>query len=119
MSFSIVIHQIPDKDLGPVLARLHLPRGATHEVIHKPDYTALIEGPKNKSSTANGATKLMMTGKTPSKQGALIKAALTIFEKLEVKKGIGNVSVDTFRSSLADRNMHFRLINEGYLGYLK
>ena len=60
-----------------------------------------------------------MTGKVPSTKGVLIKAALTTFEKLEAKQGIGNISVNALRNALTDRNMVFRLVNEKYLSYLK
>ena len=123
MSFTLTIRNIPDKELGPILARLNLPKAASYDVAHVADHVGLIEGPGPRSGPrANGATKLHMTGKQV-KNSEVLNAALVMFEKLEAKEGIGTVSVDMFRADLVKRhqakNMCTRLIHEGYLEYLR
>lgn len=119
MSFTVTITGIPDKELGPLLARLQLPRAATYETKHSPDHVALLPNPKK--PRANGATILTMTGKKP-RSSVPLSNALTMFEKLEAKHKIGSVSVDMFKADLKKRRQKpmilTRLVNEGYLSYL-
>ena len=123
MSFTVTITGIPDKELGTFLAAMRLPKKASYTTEHTPDHVALIEGPrKHKHPYANGSTPLTMTGKKPTRSKALT-TALTMFEKLEKRKGIGTVTVDGFRADLKKRNqkptMVNRMVAEGYLSYLR
>ena len=119
MSFTITIRNVPDKELGLVLARLSLPRAASYETTHVPDHVAMIEAPKKERASAD--TKLTMNGRTPGSE--VLKTALTMFEKLEAKEGIGTVSVGMFRADLKKRHQDpkivTRLIHENYLEYLR
>lgn len=123
MSFTVTITGIPDKDLGTFLAALRLPKKASYTTDHTPDHVALIEGPKkHKHAYANGDTPLTMTGKKPSRSQSLT-TALTMFEKLEKRQGIGAVTVKIFRADLKKRRqqptMVTRMVAEGYLKYLR
>ena len=46
MSFQLTISNVPDKELGGLIARLNLPRGAKYDVKHIPDHVGLLTGPK-------------------------------------------------------------------------
>ena len=123
MSFTVTITGIPDKDLGPLLARMKLPKAASYKTEHVPDHAGLLSGPrKHKHPFANGETILTMTGKKPTRSKPL-ETALTMFEKLEARMGIGTVTVDAFRADLKKRNqkvaIQTRMVNEGYLKYLR
>ena len=122
MSFTVTITGIPDKELGPLLARLNLPRGVRADTKHVPDVAGYIAAPKK--NRAKPMTKLTMNGRRPSSPKLI--AALEQFELCEKENGIGNVSVHTFREWLKDlsgkdklpQNMMTRLIHENYLEYM-
>ena len=123
MSFVITIKNVPDKELGNVLALLspRLPRGCTYETTHFNDTVGLLTGPKSGKKRPTDETLLTMTGKTPSREGPL-QTALTMFEKLEGRKGIGAVTRGAFKDHLERRNQDpmilRRLVTEGYMGHL-
>ena len=122
MSFTLTIRNIPDKDLGPILARLQLPRGAEQEVKHTPDHVAALPNPAKGKPRANADTVLTMTGKTPMVKGGILSQALIEFEKCEKRNGIGSVTVAIYRDYLTKKQLDFklqtRLLHEGYLEYL-
>ena len=119
MSFKVTIVGVPDKELGTFLASIRLPKKASYTTEHQPDHVALLEGPKKKH--ANGETILTMTGKVPTRSTQLTNA-LTMFEKMEARKGVGTITVKAFRADLKRRRqkpmIQTRLVNEGYLTYL-
>ena len=123
MSFTITITNVPDKDLGPMLARIKLPRGARLDHKYSPDHVALLEGPPQfeVKPRATGDTVLTMTGKVPKSD--LLKRALIEFEKVEAQDGIGTVTVKRYREYLTrkklDHKLQTRLYHEGYLSYLR
>ena len=123
MSFVVTITNVPDKDLGPLIARLRLPRGAKVEQKYVPDHVGLLEGPQNgKRRRMPADTKLTMTGKRPQKGSALEKA-LEGFEKLEAKHGIGSVSMAMLQEDCGRRKLQEktagRLLKAGFVQYLE
>jgi len=132
MSFTITITEVADKDLGKVIAGMQLPKGAQYHLQHTADKIqepSNVENgkPQRKASTreyrrALPLSKLTMTGKKPTKSGVKIRKGLKLFEKLEVDRGIGLVSVNDLREYLkeekADQGLINRLLHEGYLAYL-
>lgn len=128
MSFQIIINAIPDKELGPIISRLQLPRGVTYEAKYVHD--AVLLAKKSKKSKANGAKNphsradslLTMTGKT-AMSGTIIEQGMDLFEKLEKRKGIGNVKVRDFREDLVKHKLldtvAQRCITEKFLTYIE
>lgn len=117
MSFTVTITNIPDKDLGPLLARLSLPKSASYQALYDPEE---ISKPQTNGKRKNLApdTKLMMTGKTAG-EGTLLAEGLDLFERLEKKQGIGNVSIQDFRDVVKekklDRQISYRMLKEKLL----
>lgn len=70
----------------------------------------------------NPASKLTMTGKKPQVSDGLLAQGLAIFEKMEVDRGVGVITVKAFRSQLEHEGrkhaLQTRLLHEGYLDYL-
>lgn len=130
--FKIVILNIPDRELGPVVAGLKLPKGVYMEQTHHadPDEHFPPAGPKKrKKGRRRGhkellTTKLTMTGKVARQTGSAVAKGLEHFERCEVELGIGNVQVADFRSYLKSHrmqkpeNLQKRMIRDGYLDYL-
>ena len=125
MSFIIKIIGVPDKELGPIISRLQLPRGVTYDAKYTSDYVAPTKGRKSKANGKNphsrADSRLTMTGKEPQK-GSIIEQGMVLFEKLEKRQGIGTVTVRDFRENLV-RNQHpsavsQRCVTEGFLSYL-
>jgi hypothetical protein len=125
MSFKITITKIPNKELGPIIARLQLPRGVDYTATYGSDE---VRSYKRKSK-ANGKgnphsradSRLTMTGKQ-AKEGSIIGQGIVLFERLEKRKGIGSVTVKDFREVLV-KNEHpsavsQRCITEGFLSYI-
>lgn len=119
MSFQVTISNVPDKDLGPLIARLNLPRGSKVEQKYTADFAGLLEGPKKRRMPSS--TKLTMTGATPQ-QGTKLLFALQAFEKLEGKHGIGSVSMDDLIRNLKTKKQNEklaqRLLKAGFVEYL-
>lgn len=130
--FKIVIDNIPDRELGPVIAGLHLPKGVHMEQTHYADldeYVPPAPPKKRKTKRRRGteellATKLTMTGKIASQSGSAVAKGLELFEKCEADLGIGNVQVVDFRAYLKTsrmqkpENLQKRMVRDGYLEYL-
>jgi len=119
MSFQVTISNVPDKELGPLIARLNLPRSSKVEQKYTADIAGLLSGPKKRRMPAS--TKLTMTGATPQ-QGTKLLFALQAFEKLEGKHGIGSVSMEDLIRNLKikkqDDKLAQRLIKAGFVEYL-
>lgn len=119
MSFQLTISNIPDKELGPLIARLSLPRGAKTEHKYTSDVAGLLAGPKKRRMPSS--TKLTMTGAQPQ-QGSKLLFALQAFEKLEAKHGIGSVSMDDLIGNLKTKKQNEklaqRLLKAGFVEYL-
>ena len=118
MSFTIKIMKVSDKQLGPLLADLKLPKGAVYTVEHQANGAA---APKKGKRTirGNGEAILTMTGKVP-KEGTEVAHALELFEKFEKRRGIGNVTRADFKAYMSKKEllpMVNRLVNEKFLGY--
>lgn len=123
MSFKITISNVSDKDLGPLIARLRLPRGATQDIKHASNGAVEpVRRTKQKGGRTTKDSVLTMTGKQP-KKGTQIAKALTMFEKLEVHTGIGSITVEIFRHKLKRSKLPWQLqqrcINEKFLTYVE
>ena len=120
MSFNITITNVSDKDLGRIIAGLDLPRGTSYDVVHKPN-GAVEPVKKGKKPVGNKDSLLTMTGKIPAK-GTAVEYARNLFEKLEAKHGIGNVSVQDLRTALKKNRkpwqLQGRLVTEKFLAYI-
>ncbi len=128
MSFKITINAIPDKELGPIISRLQLPRGVTYETKHVHDAVLLTK--RGRKSKANGKgnphsradSLLTMTGKQAMKN-TIIEKGMVIFEKLEKSMGIGTVKVKDFRNALTRNKLPAavsqRCITEKFLTYIE
>ena len=121
MSFNIVIKNIADKELGPILARLHLPRGASYETTHQANGLDLAPKKKTYSTRPRKDSIMTMTGKTAQKDSK-IEMAMELFEKFEKRKGIGTVTVQDFRDHLVkkeqDIHLQQRCVTEKFLSYV-
>lgn len=131
--FKIVINNIPDRELGPVIADLRLPKGIILEQTHYADpdeYFPPVPPKKRKKGPRRSHkdlldSKLTMTGKIAVQKGSAVAKGLELFERCEVEGGIGDVSVEEFRAYLKTHRMQKpellqkRMIRDGYLDYLK
>ena len=123
MSFDILIKNISTARLGPFLAGLDLPKGAHFDLVKKPN--GAVEPVKKrgkKKPVSNRESLLTMTGKVPAK-GTAVEYARNLFEKLEAKHGIGNVSVQDLRTALRKNRkpwqLQGRLVTEKFLAYIE
>jgi len=124
MSFKIVITDIPDKELGPIISRLQLPRGVTYDAKYSANGA---EPPKKRGSKkgnphSRADSLLTMTGKTAQPK-SIIASGMVIFEKLEKSLGIGTVTVKDFRNALTRGKLPAavsqRCITEKFLTYIE
>lgn len=127
MSFTITIKNIPDRDLGPVISRMNLPKSVDYELVHKDEESGETKKKVSRTGRKRGArvdikSKLTMTGKVSKKSHGLLARGVGHFEKCEAERGIGSVSVEDFRVYLVEqgeeRSLQWRLLHEGYLKYL-
>lgn len=134
MSFTILISDVADKDLGPLLAKLKLPRGATYQHTHFLDVEIPADTPPKKKKRKQGVrrsraelleTKLTMSGKKAKQPESQVAKALFLFEECETLYGIGTVTVTMFRAHLAGHNVddpdsiQKRMVRDHYLNYLE
>lgn len=128
MSFTITLKNIPDRDLGPMIARMNPPKSVSYELTHKEDEAGEIRKSVSRKGRKRGSrvdvtAKLTMTGRVSLKKDGLLARGMAYFEKYEVEQGIGNVSVEDFRAYLVEqgeeRSLQWRLLHEGYLKYLE
>jgi hypothetical protein len=115
VSFTVTIHNIPDAQLGSLIARINAPKTMKLEVEHVASVLAKSNGKANDRP-------LRMTGKRP-KSGTMVNDALVIFEKIEAVEGIGTVTMGYFKEQLKakkkQKDLAMRLVTEGFLAYLK
>jgi len=124
MSFKLTIRNVPDKELGPIISRLQLPRGVTYDAKYVSDYAVptkkKLQG-NSKNLHSRAASLLTMTGKT-AKKGSIIEQGMVLFEKLEKRQGIGTVTVRDFRETLVNNGhpsaVAQRSVTEKFLSYL-
>lgn len=115
MTIKVTI-EVPDAKIGKLLSQLD---GFKALCEHVP-----VAEPKKLNGTKQHSRKdslLTMTGKIPQKNSSLAKA-LTVFEKLEARKGIGTITLGDFRDELAkkkmDRKIAMRCVVEKVVKYL-
>ena len=125
MSFKIII-EVPDTKLAATLKKLN-----GHKVyvenVHEdsPQVQSLRLGKKKKKNPKRmhnrAETILTMTGKTPS-SGSKLFVAREVFEKLEKRLHIGNVTVADFRAELVkkgeDEKLCQRSVTKKVLAYV-
>ena len=124
MSFKLTIRNVPDKELGPIISRLQLPRGVTYDAKYVSDY-AVPTKKKAKGNSKNPHSRadslLTMTGKEAQK-GSIIEHGMVLFEKLEKRQGIGTVTVRDFRENLVNNGhpsaVAQRSVTEKFLSYI-
>ncbi len=118
MSFRITI-EVPDTKLAATLRQLNGHKAMVENVHDE----APVAAPRKYRSRMNnrGETRLTMTGKTPNAKSKLFRAR-EIFEKLEKRLHIGNVTVADFRAELVekgeDEKLCQRSVTEKVLTYL-
>ena len=117
MTIKITI-TVPDTKIGTLLARLDGYKAlCEHVPVEVPKKVKLNGG--NLHSRA--ASLLTMTGKI-AQPSSKIAEGMTIFEKLEKKKGIGSVSVQDFRDALVKKALpkalSQRCVTEKFLAYI-
>lgn len=119
MTIKVTI-EVPDAKIGKFLAQLD---GYKALCEHIP-----VEEPPKKTNGKGGRmhsradSLLTMTGKEPNEKSKLWKARY-VFEKLEKRKGIGNVTVADFRKELVSKKLPKalaqRCVTEKVLAYLE
>ena len=125
MSFKITIPDVPDKELGPIISRLQLPRGVTYDVKYSANGAEppkKTRGSKKGNPHSRADSLLTMTGKTAQPK-SIIASGMVIFEKLEKSMGIGTVKVKDFRNALTRNKLPAavsqRCITEKFLTYIE
>lgn len=118
MSFKITL-EVPDTKLAATMRQL-----AGHKVTVESmeELPSVSKGKMNGTRGHNRAeTRLTMTGKTPNANSKLFRAR-EIFEKLEKRLHIGNVTVADFRAELVkkgeDEKLCQRSVTEKVLAYV-
>jgi hypothetical protein len=138
MSFTITISEIPDKELGPIVAGLKLPRSVKYEQTHFIDVeiaTAVDPTAKKKRGKIRKRKRmshaelmemgLSMSGRESKQHGSQVARGLMIFERLEGENGIGSVTVLGFRKALTKGKiknadlLQKRMVRDEYLNYLE
>jgi hypothetical protein len=121
MSFKLTI-EIPDSKLIATLRTLTAHK-VTVESTEK--YKPGWDDPRKKNGDARphgrADSRLTMTGKTAQPQSK-IAVAMTLFEKLEARNGIGQVTVQAFREHLVKndqpKGLAQRVVTEKFMTYL-
>lgn len=122
MSFKLTI-EVPDNKLVPTLRTLTGHRVTVENLDLGASWKTVPSKKKNGDARPHGRaeSRLTMTGKT-AQVGSKIEEAMTIFEKLEKKKGIGTVTVQEFRDRLVSRTLPKalaqRCVTEKFMTYL-
>ena len=117
MAFKLTI-EVPDNKLTKILKRL----GDQKVQVENLDVgTNWATVPKAKKPRKNGDSLLTMTGKVPNEKSQLWKAR-HVFELLEKRAGIGNVTKKAFKAELEKKKLPKTLANrcvtEKVLAYL-
>lgn len=121
MSFKLTI-EVPDSKLMGAIKLLH---GHKVSVESTEQYVLGWDNPRKKNGDARphgrGDSRLTMTGKT-AQPDSKIAVAMTLFEKLEKKQGIGTVTVQDFRDRLVKNDqpkaLAQRCVTEKFMTYL-
>ncbi len=116
MTIKVTI-EVPDTKIGTLLARLNGYKAmCEHVSVEVPKKT---KGGHNSHSRAD--SRLTMTGKT-AQPNSKIAVAMGLFEKLESRNGIGQVTVQDFRDELVKKEqpkgLAQRVVTEKFMTYL-
>jgi hypothetical protein len=115
MTIKVTI-EVPDTKIGTLLARLNGYKAmCEHVSVEVPKKT------KGHNSHSRADSLLTMTGKNAQK-GSKIETAMLLFEKLESRNGIGQVTVQAFREHLVKndqpKGLAQRVVTEKFMTYL-
>jgi len=122
MSFKLTI-EVPDSKL---MATIRLLNGHKVSVESTERFVPGWDDPRKKAKPngkmhSRAASLLTMTGKI-AQPSSKIAEGMTVFEKLEKKKGIGNVNVGDFREALIKKELpkalSQRCVTEKFLSYI-
>lgn len=116
---------VPDTKIGNLLARLDGYKALCEHVTEQyvPGWDNPRKGKPNGAGNTHSraASLLTMTGKI-AQPSSKIAEGMTVFEKLEKKKGIGNVNVGDFREALIKKELpkalSQRCVTEKFLSYI-
>ncbi len=115
MTIKVTI-EVPDTKIGILLARLNGYKAMCEHVSIDVPKKAKFRNPHSR-----GESLLTMTGKTAQPESK-IAIAMTLFEKLEKRKGIGTVTVQDFRDTLVQselpKALSQRCVTEKFMTYL-
>lgn len=105
MSFKLTI-EVPDNKLVPILRTLTGHKVTVENMDLGVSWSTVKGKKKNGDARPHGRaeSRLTMTGKTAQK-GSKIETAMTLFEKLESRNGIGQVTVQAFRDHLVKNEL--------------
>ena len=113
--------EVPDTKLNAILKRLADQKVMVENTDPELAFNQWGTVPKEKKTRKNGDSLLTMTGKTPQKNSQLAKA-LSVFEKLEARVGIGTVTKKAYKDELVKkklpRTLANRCVTEKVLAYL-
>ena len=116
MSFKLTI-VVPDTKLTATLKQLNGHKVTVENMQAESAPPKLAKKPRK-----NGDTLLTMTGKIPQKKSQLGKAR-EVFEKLEVRMGVGTVTKNDFKAELVKKKLPKtlcqRCVTEKVLGFLE
>ena len=115
MTIKVTI-EVPDTKIGTLLARLNGYKAmCEHVSVEVPKKT------KGHNSHSRADSRLTMTGKT-AQPNSKIAVAMGIFEKLESRNGIGQVTVQDFPDQLVKKDqpkgLAQRVVTEKFMTYL-
>lgn len=116
--YSIMITGMRESQMRPILAAL---KASSLKYELKADVDMEVPDKPNGKMHSRAESILTMTGKMPNKNSKL-SAAREVFEKLEVRMGIGKVNCAAFRIELVKKKMSKglaqRCVTEKVLAYL-
>ena len=124
MPFTITISGIADRELGPLIARMNLPKSVKYDLQHTKDDVEKPVKAGTKTRSVDKHRPLMMTGKERT-EGSDRAKVLEAFERMEVQHGPGGVTRQMFQEHLHGSKafkgkastMISQLLNAGHLKY--
>ena len=102
--------EVPETKLAAMLKRLADQKVLVENTDPELAFNQFKTVPKEKRPRKNGDSLLTMTGKEPNTKSQLWKAR-HVFEKLEARIGIGNVTKNEFKKELVKKKLPKTLAN--------